>query len=239
MSDIVRCERVGHTYGTGTLAVVAVHDATCVVPTGARIALTGPSGSGKSTLLHMMAGLERVTSGTLTWPAFDNEPRSRPGVIGMIFQGPSLIPELNVVENVALPLILDGMSGNAAQVRAVDALEQLDLGWMGARLPDELSGGQAQRAAIARVLCTRPALILADEPTGQLDHESGQHVVDVLLNAAGQLDAALVISTHDTEISMRIGEQWQLHDGRLTTESGVAPGSDPSMGPEQQRRRMS
>ncbi len=239
MRVIVRCERVGHTYGVGPLAVVAVHDATCVVPAGANIALTGPSGSGKSTLLHMMAGLERVTSGTLTWPGLDNDPRSKPGVIGVIFQGPSLIPALNVIENVALPLILDGMSDAAAQIRAADALAQLELGWMAQKLPDELSGGQAQRAAIARVLGTQPALILADEPTGQLDHESGRHVVDVLMHAAGRLGAALVVSTHDREIASRIAVQWEIHDGRLTTDRSAVRWADSSSGPERPRGRVS
>lgn len=223
MTEIIRCEDVGHTYGAGPRAVVAVHGVSCVVPREARIALTGPSGSGKSTLLHMMAGLERVTTGELTWPGLDGHPSGKPGAIGVIFQGPSLIPTLNVVENVALPLVLDGVSDSEARRLARDALGQLDLEWMSRKLPDELSGGQAQRVAIARVLCTQPALILADEPTGQLDHETGYHVVDVLMHAADRLGAALLVSTHDSAIARRLGTQWQMHDGRLSMARDFAP----------------
>jgi ABC-type lipoprotein export system ATPase subunit len=214
---VVSCEEVGHTYGTGPTAVVAVHGVSCEVPRGARIALTGPSGSGKSTLLHMMAGLERVTGGQLSWPALGSHPGSRPGVIGVIFQGPSLIPALDVIENIALPLVLAGVPNAEARERALEALAQLDLEWMAPKLPDELSGGQSQRVAVARVLATRPALILADEPTGQLDHEAGRHVVDVLVHAADALDAALVISTHDPDIADRLPVHWQMHDGSLIT----------------------
>lgn len=216
-SEVIRCEQVGHTYGTGQLAVAAVHGVSCVVEAGARIALTGPSGSGKSTLLHMMAGLERVSTGRLTWPALGGPPGGRPGAVGVIFQGPSLIPSLDVVENVALPLVLDGLSDYDAKVRALRALSQLDLGWMAGKLPDELSGGQSQRVAVARVIATTPALILADEPTGQLDHESGLRVIDVLIRAADHLNAALVISTHDVNIATRLAVRWSMHDGRLTT----------------------
>jgi len=228
MTDIIRCENVGHTYGTGPRAVMAVHGVSCVVPRDARIALTGPSGSGKSTLLHMMAGLERVTTGELTWPSLEGHPNGKPGTFGVIFQGPSLIPTLNVVENVALPLVLEGVSDFAARLLARDALAELDLDWMSQKLPDELSGGQAQRVAIARVLCTHPLLILADEPTGQLDHETGHHVVDVLMHAADRLGAALLVSTHDPAIARRLGTQWQMHDGSLSMSVNRAPQPAPA-----------
>jgi ABC-type lipoprotein export system ATPase subunit len=216
-SEVIRCDQVGHTYGDGELAVVAVHGVNCVVEAGARIALTGPSGSGKSTLLHMLAGLERVSTGRLTWPALGGPPSGRPGAVGVIFQGPSLIPSLDAVENVALPLVLDGVSYDDARDRALEALSQLDLGWVAGKLPDELSGGQSQRVAVARVLATTPALILADEPTGQLDHDSGLRVIDVLIRAADHLNAALVISTHDVNVATRLPVRWSMHDGRLTT----------------------
>ncbi|MCU1443175.1 MAG: transporter related protein [Cryobacterium sp.] len=222
VSEIVRCEEVSHTYGNGQLAVVAVNGVSCVVEAGARIVLIGPSGSGKSTLLHMMAGLEQVSTGRMTWPALGGPPSGRPRAVGVIFQGPSLIPSLDVVENVALPLVLDGVSDHEANVRALEALSQLDLGWMADKLPDELSGGQSQRVAVARVIATTPALILADEPTGQLDHDSGLRVIDVLISAADHLNAALVISTHDVNIATRLAVRWSMHDGRLTT-SGKNP----------------
>ena len=220
-ADVVSCDHVGHTYGQGPLALVAVHDVTCRVRPGARIALTGPSGSGKSTLLHMMAGLEPATAGTLTWPRFDGHPSGEPGVIGLIFQGPSLMPALTVLENVAFPLVLGGIPDAAARIRARDALAQLDLDWLAPKYPDELSGGQSQRVAVARALATEPALILADEPTGQLDHETGRRVVDILIRAADHLNAALVVSTHDPNISERLSENWRMHDGQLVAEDPV------------------
>ncbi|MEO7374405.1 MAG: ATP-binding cassette domain-containing protein [Terrimesophilobacter sp.] len=214
-TDVVNCVRVGHTYGEGPLAIVAVHDVTCSVTAGARIALTGPSGSGKTTLLHMMAGLEPVTMGQLTWPRLEGHAGGGPGVIGLIFQGPSLMPALTALENVAFPLVLGGMPDAEARMRAGDALAQLESEQLAPKYPDELSGGQSQRVAIARVLAIEPALILADEPTGQLDHEAGRRVVDVLIQAAEHLDAALLISTHDPRIADRLSANWRMHDGRL------------------------
>lgn len=225
---LVHCVEVAHTYGWGSTAVVAVNAVTCSVIGGARLALMGPSGSGKSTLLHMMAGLETTTSGTVSWPTFGVNPAGRPEHVGVVFQGPSLIPSLDSLGNVAFPLVLQGLSDAEAESRALQALDELGLGWMAGKLPDELSGGQAQRVAIARVLATAPRLILADEPTGQLDRETGQHVIDVLLHAADRLGAALVISTHDPEVAGRLSEHWQMNDGTLReTEHTDQKGSRP------------
>jgi putative ABC transport system ATP-binding protein len=191
-----------------------------VVRPGARIALTGPSGSGKSTLLHLIAGLEIPTGGTITWPGLGGLPQGRPGLIGMIFQGPSLLPTLNVTENVGLPLQFAGVPAATAAERAARALEQLGIAEMAAKLPEELSGGQAQRVAVARAVASRPSLILADEPTGQLDREAGDRVISVLLQAADELGAALVISTHDADIAARLPERWTMSDGALTRQNG-------------------
>jgi ABC-type lipoprotein export system ATPase subunit len=217
---LARCTRVARTFGFGIAAVVAVHEASCVVRPGARIALTGPSGSGKSTLLHLIAGLEIPTGGTITWPGLGGLPQGRPGLIGMIFQGPSLLPTLNVTENVGLPLQFAGVPAATAAERAARALEQLGIAEMAAKLPEELSGGQAQRVAVARAVASRPSLILADEPTGQLDHEAADRVISVLLQAADELGAALVISTHDAEIAARLPERWTMSDGALTRQNG-------------------
>jgi putative ABC transport system ATP-binding protein len=219
---LVRCARVARTFGFGIAAVVAVHEASCAVPPGARIALTGPSGSGKSTLLHLIAGLEIPTSGTVTWPGLGGgPPQGRPGLIGMIFQGPSLLPTLNVAENVALPLQFAGVPAGTANDRAARALGQLGIEDMSARLPEELSGGQAQRVAVARAMASRPKLILADEPTGRLDHEAADRVISVLLQAADDLDAALVISTHDAQIAARLPVRWTMSDGALKRQDGT------------------
>ncbi|MCO6003822.1 ATP-binding cassette domain-containing protein [Actinoallomurus purpureus] len=222
---LVRCVNVARTFGTGPTAVVAVHDVSCTVPSGARVALMGPSGSGKSTLLHLIAGLEAPTGGTIAWPGLGAGPNGRPGPIGVIFQGPSLIPTLDVTENVALPLLFAGVPAEAATVSATAALDRVGIADLGPKLPEELSGGQAQRAAAARVIAGRPRLILADEPTGQLDHETGGHVISVLLEAAEELEAALIVATHDAQIAARLPHRWTMRDGGLTTR-GAGPGDD-------------
>ncbi|XAS66416.1 ABC transporter ATP-binding protein [Micrococcaceae bacterium Sec5.7] len=214
-AQLIRCRQVGHTFGTGSNAVVAVHDATFDIPPRARIALMGPSGSGKSTLLHMLAQLEMPTSGTMTGSIFQARNRPGPDTIGLVFQSPSLIPALDVLENVALPLIFAGASDTQARNAAHGALELLGLGWLMHKLPEELSGGQAQRAAIARVLACQPRLILADEPTGQLDHATGHSVLKVLLQAADTLGAAVLIATHDPVVAGLLEEVWHMKDGAL------------------------
>jgi putative ABC transport system ATP-binding protein len=214
-APLVRCTGVARTYGTGRAAVVAVHGVNCIVESGEQIALVGPSGSGKSTLLHLMAGLDTPTTGTITWPALGTKAELRPGPVGVIFQGPSLLEPLDVVENVALPLLLGGADPAAATALARAALAQLDLEELAGGLPEELSGGQAQRVAVARVLASAPRLILADEPTGQLDHATGRQVIDVLLAAATRTGAALVVSTHDPEVAARLGRRWAMADGSL------------------------
>ena len=216
---LVDCVDVAHTYGSGRTAVVAVHGVHAQVTTGTRAALTGPSGSGKTTLLHMMAGLVPVTSGSLTWPGWGDHPRGTAGRIGIVFQGPSLLPALDVTENVAFPLLLAGADDRDATARSAQALEMLGLSGLARQLPETLSGGQAQRVAIARVLAGRPELILADEPTGQLDHQAAGLVIDVLLQGSEELGAALVISTHDPLIAARLPEQWTMHDGAMISQT--------------------
>ncbi len=211
---LIICTDVGRSYGNGEQAVVAVYDATCGIVPGDRIAIVGPSGSGKSTLLHLLAGLETPTVGQLTWPALDEHP-GNPAAIGLVFQAPSLIPSLTVVENVELPLLLADHTAAAARDRARAALALLDLDSMRQDLPQELSGGQAQRVVIARVLACRPPLILADEPTSQLDRATADHVTDVLLQVADQTGAALVVATHDGIIAGRMSQVWPIRDGRL------------------------
>ncbi len=216
--QLVACDAVSRTFARGGIHVRAVYPTTCAITPGMRVALTGPSGSGKSTLLHLLAGLERPTSGTVSWPGLGGPPYGRPGVVGMVFQGPSLVPALDVVENVALPLLLAGIDEGDAVQLARAALDRLELGGLAGKLPEEISGGQAQRVAIARVLATSPQLILADEPTGQLDHATGERVLAVLLETADELGAALVVSTHDQQVARRLSSRWRMDDGRLRVE---------------------
>ncbi|MFG2666706.1 ABC transporter ATP-binding protein [Streptomyces sp. NPDC048387] len=223
---LVRCEAAARTYGTGANAVVAVHGATCEIRTGDRIAIAGPSGSGKSTLLHLLAGLEEPTTGQVTWPGQAGKPR--PDTVGVVFQGPSLIPALDVVENTALPLVLCGQPEPSARRRALDCLALVAAAHLADKLPEELSGGQAQRVAVARVLAAAPRLILADEPTGQLDRATGRHVIDVLLAAADTLGAGLVVTTHDPRVAGRLSRQWSMRDGRLQPDPDAFSPSAPA-----------
>jgi ABC-type lipoprotein export system ATPase subunit len=216
--ELARCTDVTRTYGSGTGEVQAVRGVNCTLRPGMQVALTGPSGSGKSTLLHLLAGLDTPTSGTIAWPGLNGSPAGRPGVVGMVFQGPSLLPPLDVTENVALPLLLAGSTETDARGRALAALHDVGLDELAARLPEELSGGQAQRVAVARALAVRPRVILADEPTGQLDSAHGAQVVGLLLDAATMLGAALVLSTHDLTIAERLPDRWQMADGLMVAE---------------------
>jgi len=214
---LVLCEGAARTYGDGSTATVGLQPTDCVIRPGDRVALMGPSGSGKSTLLHLMAGLDDPTVGTVSWPGIGPRASLRPGPVAVIFQGPSLLPPLTVEENVALPLILGGAAHGLAHLAAREALERLELAELADKLPEETSGGQAQRVAVARALAGAPSLILADEPTGQLDRTSGAAVVDVLLAAAAHAGAALVVATHDTTVAERLPAVWEMHSGRLTT----------------------
>lgn len=245
---VVRCVAVGRTFDTGDRAVTAVHDVTCTVALGDRVAITGPSGSGKSTLLHILAGLETPTTGQVSWPALGGHPRDGAHRVGLVFQAPTLIPSLTVVENVELPMLLtdtDTATSEARQ-RARDALDLLDLLNLSDGLPQELSGGQAQRVVIARVLAAQPRLILADEPTSQLDRTTAAHVADLLLQVSDAIGAALVVATHDAAIGNRMSTSWPVHDGRLHTadteplRAVQTPGqaSSPTAGHTERHRRQ-
>ena len=213
---LVRCVNLARTFGRGRNAVVALHRATCTISAGQQIAMVGPSGSGKSTLLHLVAGLDAPTAGVIEWPALEGAPL-RPGPVAVVFQAPSLLPPLDVTENVALPLLLAGVDQSSATAAARAALAALGLEAIGSSLPDEISGGQAQRVAVARALAGRPRLLLADEPTGQLDRATAVAVVDALIEAAHQSGAALVVATHDLDVASRLAIRWNVTDGHLIT----------------------
>jgi putative ABC transport system ATP-binding protein len=221
---LVSCHQASRTFGSGHRSVVAVHNLSCRVAPGDRVAVVGPSGSGKSTLIHLLAGLDDPTTGVVSWPGLGNSPHQDPSQVGVIFQGLSLIPALTAQENAAIPLLLRGASHPDAQRAALLAMRSLGIEAMANQLPEELSGGQAQRVAAARVLAARPRLILADEPTGQLDQVAGRRVVDVLLETADELDAGLVVATHDAHVAARFASQWRMHDGALRAVSPPATG---------------
>lgn len=221
---LVAAEGASRSYGERGSAVEALAGATCRVRAGDRIALVGASGSGKSTLLHLMGGLDEPTAGAVRWPALGERRTLRPARVAFVFQTPSLLPSLTALENVALPLVLGG-AAEVARARAREALERLELEHLADKLPEELSGGQAQRIAVARALSYQPRLILADEPTGQLDHATAQHLLDVWLNALEGTDTALVVATHDAAAARRMHTCWTIAHGVLdagTRAAGVA-----------------
>ena len=202
---------VGRTFGD----LVALDGATFTIPAGARIALVGPSGCGKSTLLHLIAGLDTPTSGALAWPALGPKDSLRPLHVGFVFQAPSLVAPLTVVENVELPLLLEQHAPAEARAAALAMLGRIGLAELADKLPEEISGGQAQRVAVARALVHQPALLCADEPTGQLDRATAKHLMDVLLAAIEGTVTALVVATHDPEIAARLTTQWRMQHGIL------------------------
>ncbi|MHB1461298.1 MAG: ABC transporter ATP-binding protein [Armatimonadota bacterium] len=216
---LVDCRQIGRTYDRGSASVSALSGVTASIHAGDQIAVVGPSGGGKSTLLQLMGGLDIPSEGEISWPALGDRGSLRPRQIGYVFQTQSLMAPLNVVENVELPLLLVGESVDVARSRALEILKQLDLLSLASKLPEELSGGQAQRVAVARAFVGKPKLILADEPTGQLDHPTAQHLFDVLLTSLAGSDTALVIATHDLTIAQRLPVLWHLSHGHLETTS--------------------
>jgi putative ABC transport system ATP-binding protein/lipoprotein-releasing system ATP-binding protein len=202
-------------FGANESKVVALKHATCRIERGDRIALVGPSGSGKSTLLHLLAGLDLPTSGTIRWPALGERETLRPGKVSFVFQSESLLAPLTVLENIEVPQLLVGSKPDEALADAALILRALDLAELADKLPEEISGGQAQRAAVARSLITQPELILADEPTGQLDHHTAKQLLNLLLRRIKGTDTALVIATHDPIIASRMETQWTMDHGVL------------------------
>jgi ABC-type lipoprotein export system ATPase subunit len=213
VEPLVRLRSVERIHQLSGRPVVALANATCEVYPGDRIAVTGPSGSGKSTLLHLMAGLDTPTGGEVTWPALHSSTKLRPRYIAMSFQTASLLPALTIAENIDLPLLLDG--GAAGDVGTAALLERFGIGDIADRLPEEVSGGQLHRAAVARALVTRPQLVLADEPTGQLDSATAQRFLDQILAAVEETGEALVIATHDPAVARRMKSIWRMSFGKL------------------------
>ena len=209
LSDVSRC------FAIGSQRVAVLAGISCRIHAGDRIALVGPSGSGKSTLLDILAALQRPDGGAASWPGLHQDHPLRPRQIGVVFQAPSLLPALSAIENVRLALDIAGLDP-ASAMEPIVALDRLGLGDLADKLPDQLSGGQMQRVALARALVTRPKVLLADEPTGQLDRETGRRVFDALLAALEGTGTALVVATHDATIAARLERSWLMQAGRMT-----------------------
>ena len=218
---IISLDHVSRTYSMGRMEVPALADVSLVVEPGEFVAIVGPSGSGKTTMMNILGCLDRPTSGRydLAGSAVeelddDGLARLRSRSIGFVFQSYNLLPRTTAVENVATPLLYQGVSRSQRTARATATLHRLGLGDRLDHEPTELSGGQQQRVAVARALVTEPALILADEPTGNLDSHAGAEVIALLheLNASGR---TIVLITHDVEVARSATRQVHLRDGRV------------------------
>jgi putative ABC transport system ATP-binding protein len=218
---LIELHDVSRIYDLGHVQVAALQGVDLEVEEGEFLAIVGPSGSGKSTMMNILGCLDRPTGGTYSLAGTpiaelddDGLARLRSRTIGFVFQSYNLLPRTSALENVATPLLYQGVSRKDRLARAQVALERLGLGDRISHIPTELSGGQQQRVAIARALVTEPALLLADEPTGNLDSASGAEVMALLtqLNAAGR---TIVMITHDAEVASRARRQVHVRDGRL------------------------
>jgi ABC-type lipoprotein export system ATPase subunit len=201
---------------------MALKDVTLHVPKGEFCALMGPSGCGKTTLLNLVAGLDVPTSGEVflagqsTKQFTDSEwTRLRRDFIGMVFQDFHLIPGLTALENVALPLLLKGEAGGVARVRAAESLNAVGMGQRVEHRPDELSGGEKQRVAIARSLVHRPQVILADEPTGNLDSTNGEEIIALLRCLSQQFGHTVILATHSAAAAQQADRVQRMRDGQL------------------------
>ncbi|MCZ8544010.1 ABC transporter ATP-binding protein [Mesorhizobium qingshengii] len=220
---LVIAKGLGREFRDGNAGRISVlRNVDCEIASGARIALVGPSGSGKTTLLHILGGLDRPTAGIVEWPGLGAFETLRPRQIGFVFQSPSLFPALTVAQNVGLPMLLAGENVGDNDVGA-SLLQSFGLGELGDKLPEELSGGQAQRIAMARALVMGPKLVLADEPTGQLDSRTALRFFDAVFDRLEGTDIALVVATHDEVVANRMATRWTMDHGRLTT--GHRPGA--------------
>ncbi len=225
MIELVNIHRDFH---VGDQTVHALDDVTLTIEAGAYVSIMGPSGSGKSTLLNLLGLLDRPTSGIYSLNGQDvtslddqDQARVRNREIGFVFQMFHLVPRLTAAENIALPLVLAGVPAEERKPRVAKALEELNLTDRGHHKPDQLSGGQRQRVAIARATVTEPEVLLADEPTGNLDHRSGEDVIRIL-EALNQRGITLIMVTHDPEMGQRARRQLHMMDGQLVAENGPA-----------------
>jgi lipoprotein-releasing system ATP-binding protein len=218
-------------YRDGVRRIEVLRGLDLAVPAGASLAVLGASGSGKSTLLHLLGGLDRPDGGAVfvegcDLTRLDGRARLhfRNRRLGFVYQFHHLIAELSAADNVALPLVLGGRSWRSARAEAVSLLARVGLGDRAGRRPNMLSGGERQRVAVARALVARPALVLADEPTGNLDPHTGAEVVRLLCELPRDRGAALVVATHDARLAHELDRRLVLRDGRLVAEE-EAPGT--------------
>jgi ABC-type lipoprotein export system ATPase subunit len=226
--EAIRTERLLRHYQMGTTLVRAVDDVTVSIRTGEFVALLGSSGSGKSTLLNLIAGLDRPTSGdiyaherNLAGMNSNELAKHRNHTIGIVFQAFNLLPRMTLEENVELPLRLAGVDRADRRARVREALERVRLGARLSHRPSELSGGEQQRAALARALVNRPAILLADEPTGNLDSATGDEIMVLLRDINETLKMTIVMVTHEQPRAEKVADRMiRMRDGKLVGDGG-------------------
>ena len=218
--NILSIEHLTRVYGTGDTAVTALNDVSFTVEAGEFIAIIGSSGSGKSTLMHLMGGVDRPTSGTVRLQGQDIFARNdeqlavfRRREVGLIYQFYNLIPVLDVVENMTLPVLMDGRSVNEQRLSAL--VRALGLTGREHCLPNQLSGGQQQRVAIGRALMNAPSVVLADEPTGNLDSKNSAEIMSLLRTSNKKFKQTLIVITHDEDVALMADRVIAIEDGRI------------------------
>lgn len=221
--DILSIEHLTKVYGTGPAAVRALDDVSLTIAAGEFVAIVGSSGSGKSTLMHLMGGVDRPTSGTVRMNGEDVYKRTdeqlavfRRREVGLVYQFYNLITVLDVEENVTLPVRMDGRKVNEQRLRAL--LSSLGLKGFEHHLPNQLSGGQQQRVAIGRALMNSPAIVLADEPTGNLDSKNSAEIMRLLRSSNKDLHQTLVVITHDEDVALMAPRVIAIEDGRVVSD---------------------
>lgn len=224
--ELLRVEDLCKTYGRGENAVKALDHVSFTVEKGEFLAIIGPSGSGKSTLLHILGGVDRPTGGHVYLDGQDvyaqNEDQLaifRRRQVGLIYQFYNLIPVLNVVENITLPVLMDGRTVNQERLR--ELVDTLGLRGRERHLPNQLSGGQQQRVSIGRALMNAPAVVLADEPTGNLDRKNSQEIVELLKLSHRKYGQTLIIITHDESIALQADRVLTIEDGTITRDEVI------------------